>query len=373
MTISFEIIERGISNTYFLIGFFTTLYYWSQIVLTSKPVLTDQNWQTVERTRPFRLIKNIRLNGFLGFFLINLLLTIQLLSRWYISGHFPLSTLYESLLFLAWGVTIGYLIVEYTLDNEFIGMFIAPFILCLLAFTEFSLPGDLQQTKPLVPALQSNWLFMHVSVMILSYAALLIGSILSITYLIIYLITKEHKQDRADRLRGDGLAYMKPVGDKLPSTEFVSEFVSNSNTPMPTVGSPNSAQMVNEQMQNTFDILNLSAVQSVKNTRFSDFLRVFDNFAYRSIGIGFCFLTLGILSGAVWANETWGSYWSWDPKETWALITWLTFAVYLHVRLVYDWQGFKPASIASLGFLIIWICYLGVNLLGKGLHSYGFF
>lgn len=84
------------------------------------------------------------------------------------------------------------------------------------------------------------------------------------------------------------------------------------------------------------------------------------------------FLTLGILSGAVWANETWGTYWSWDPKETWALITWLTFAAYLHTRLLYGWQGVKPASIASLGFILVWVCYLGVNLLGKGLHSYGF-
>ena len=88
--------------------------------------------------------------------------------------------------------------------------------------------------------------------------------------------------------------------------------------------------------------------------------------------MGFCFLTLGILSGAVWANETWGSYWSWDPKETWALITWLIFAVYLHTRFIKGWEGAKPAWIASFGFIIIWICYLGVNLLGKGLHSYGF-
>ena len=90
------------------------------------------------------------------------------------------------------------------------------------------------------------------------------------------------------------------------------------------------------------------------------------------LSIGFCFLTLGILSGAVWANETWGSYWSWDPKETWALITWFTFAIYLHTRLLQGWEGIKPAWIASFGFVIIWVCYLGVNLLGKGLHSYGF-
>ena len=89
------------------------------------------------------------------------------------------------------------------------------------------------------------------------------------------------------------------------------------------------------------------------------------------MAFGFPLLTLGILSGSVWANEAWGSYWSWDPKETWAFITWLIFAFYLHTRLQYGWEGEKSAFVASFGFFIVWICYLGVNLLGKGLHSYG--
>jgi cytochrome c-type biogenesis protein CcsB len=96
-----------------------------------------------------------------------------------------------------------------------------------------------------------------------------------------------------------------------------------------------------------------------------------DHWSYRIIGLGFPLLTIGILYGAVWANEAWGSYWSWDPKETWALITWLIFAIYLHTRMNRGWQGRKSAIVASLRFLIIWICYLGVNSLGRGLHSYG--
>jgi cytochrome c-type biogenesis protein CcsB len=82
-------------------------------------------------------------------------------------------------------------------------------------------------------------------------------------------------------------------------------------------------------------------------------------------------LTLGIISGAVWANEAWGSYWSWDPKETWALITWIVFASYIHARLTKNWQGQKAAFLGALGFVVVWVCYLGVNFLGKGLHSYG--
>ena len=97
-----------------------------------------------------------------------------------------------------------------------------------------------------------------------------------------------------------------------------------------------------------------------------------DNLSYRILGLGFPLLTMGLLSGAIWANQTWGSYWSWDPKETWALITWFIFAIYFHTRLSKGWSGFKSALLASFGFIIIWICYLGVNLMGKGLHSYGF-
>jgi len=97
-----------------------------------------------------------------------------------------------------------------------------------------------------------------------------------------------------------------------------------------------------------------------------------DNLSYRFIGLGFALLTLGIISGAVWANSAWGSYWSWDPKETWAFITWLTYAIYLHLRISKGWYGKQSAFVAVFGFFVIWFCYLGVNLFGKGLHSYAF-
>jgi len=100
-------------------------------------------------------------------------------------------------------------------------------------------------------------------------------------------------------------------------------------------------------------------------------LETLDNLSYRIIGLGFPLLTTGIIAGAVWANEAWGAYWSWDPKETWALITWFVFAAYLHARITKSWQGKRPAILASIGFVVVWICYLGVNFLGKGLHSYG--
>lgn len=188
----------------------------------------------------------------------------------------------------------------------------------------------MHQIAPLIPALRSNWLMMHVSVMLLSYATLLSGSLLSISFLF--------------------LSWIQSVN----STSNSELALQNSNKQLNTI---------------------LSFFQISKKTMFFKFedLDNLDNLSYRLIGIGFSFLTIGILSGAVWANEAWGSYWSWDPKETWALIAWIAFAVYLHSRLVEGWRGEKPALIASLGFLILWICYLGVNLLGKGLHSYGWF
>jgi cytochrome c-type biogenesis protein CcsB len=98
-----------------------------------------------------------------------------------------------------------------------------------------------------------------------------------------------------------------------------------------------------------------------------------DSLSYRTITVGFLLLSVGIVSGAVWANEAWGSWWSWDPKETWALICWLVYAAYLHTRLSRGWQGRRPALVAVAGLVVICVCYIGVNLLGIGLHSYGWF
>ena len=93
-----------------------------------------------------------------------------------------------------------------------------------------------------------------------------------------------------------------------------------------------------------------------------------DSLSYRTITVGFLLLSVGLVSGAVWANEAWGSWWSWDPKETWALICWLVYAAYLHIRLIRGWQGRRPAVVAAVGLVVIAVCYIGVNLLGIGLQ-----
>ena len=99
--------------------------------------------------------------------------------------------------------------------------------------------------------------------------------------------------------------------------------------------------------------------------------RVLDDINYKAIMIGFPLLTLGIITGAAWANYAWGTYWSWDPKETWSLIVWFVYAAFLHARLTRGWVGRRAAWLSIIGFAATIFCYLGVNLLLSGLHSYG--
>jgi len=306
------------------------LYYWIKISFFSK-------------TYNFYL-------GFYGMFLTNISLSILLILRWINSGHLPLSNLYESLIFLTWSITLIQIIVQKTSGFDFLGILFCPLSLFIFGFASFSLPIEIQGITPLVPALQSNWLLMHVTVMILSYGTLLCGCVLSITYLFLNneinnLFTKIKKQVK---IFSNKNFFFNSSFSRTPVIENFSKFNAKDN-----------------------EIFFQTPELKSSNNTWQNFQFKLDNLSYRIIGIGFSFLTIGILSGAVWANETWGSYWSWDPKETWAFITWLIFAIYLHSRLNYGWQGKKPAIIASIGFLIIWICYLGVNLVGKGLHSYG--
>jgi len=100
-------------------------------------------------------------------------------------------------------------------------------------------------------------------------------------------------------------------------------------------------------------------------------IKVLDDLNYRAIMIGFPLLTLGIVTGAAWANYAWGTYWSWDPKETWSLIVWFVYAAFLHARITRGWVGRRAAILSVIGFAATIFCYLGVNLFLSGLHSYG--
>jgi len=256
----------------------------------------------------------------------NLALTAQLVLRWWDSGHFPISNLYESLCFLAWGCTLTQLLVERTWPSPLIPAAATPIGLGCVAFASFALPDQLQQASPLVPALRSSWLIMHVSVIMLSYAALLVGSLLSVA--VLFTERERPLALRSSSIGSGAFRQASPAG-ATATMALQAESIS-----------------ISEQL---------------------------DSLSYRTISVGFLLLTVGLVSGAVWANEAWGSWWSWDPKETWALICWLVYAAYLHTRLIRGWQGRRPALVASAGLVVIAVCYIGVNLLGIGLHSYGWF
>jgi cytochrome c-type biogenesis protein CcsB len=257
----------------------------------------------------------------------NLALTAQLVLRWWGSGHFPISNLYESLCFLAWACTLTQLLVERSWPSPLVPAASTPMGLGCVAFASFALPDQLQQASPLVPALRSSWLIMHVSVIMVSYAALLVGSLLSLA--VLFTDRGQRLELRSSSIGSGGFRRAQLAGGDGSMLELSSVAISTS-----------------EQL---------------------------DSLSYRTITVGFLLLTVGLVSGAVWANEAWGSWWSWDPKETWALICWLVYAAYLHTRLSRGWHGRRPALVAVAGLVVICVCYIGVNLLGIGLHSYGWF
>ena len=317
----FLLLKNSLDNATFLILLLAMLAYWLSIAFS-------------------KTFGKLQI-GYYATCLSNFLIITILGLRWFENGYFPLSNLYESLLFFTWGITAITIFVEYKTKLLLIGAVTTPLSMFVTAFATLSLPEGMQKAAPLVPALKSNWLMMHVSIMMLSYSTLIMGSLLSILFLVL--------------TRGKDV---KIQGNSIGSKTFL-----------------NTENEVSKMRDATIGILSLdSSIQvdiSNQGQRRLTLLESLDNLSYRIIGLGFPLLTIGIIAGAVWANEAWGSYWSWDPKETWALITWLVFAAYLHARITKSWQGKNPAVLASVGFVVVWICYLGVNFLGKGLHSYG--
>jgi cytochrome c-type biogenesis protein CcsB len=304
-------IQNFSSNIVFGVLLFATITYWTNLSLFSDSILLTKIGKT-------------------STLIANLLLFFILCSRWIVAGYFPLSNLYESLLFLTWLLLTIYLYIETKTKSKLIGSVLIPVALLISGFGNLTLSPEMQKASPLVPALQSNWLMMHVSMMLLSYGTLIIGSLLCILFLVI--------------------SRYKDIDLKI---------IDDSSLPLYNI------------MLDYYEAKLLSPSNEISELGKLKLLQSIDNWSYRIIGLGFPFLTIGIISGGVWANEAWGSYWSWDPKETWALITWLIFATYLHARITKGWEGKKTAILGGLGFFVIWICYLGVNFLGKGLHSYG--
>lgn len=226
--------------------------------------------------------------------------------RWSEAGHVPLSNQYESLIFMAWAVVLLYLCIEYKYKDKVRALGTVVVFLGFLSIAVASLlPYRMQAAEPLVPALQSYWLHIHVTTTFIGYAAFTLSFAVSIMYLL---------KSRAEVRVGSGGA---GVLSRFPESAFL------------------------------------------------------DDLSYRANAMGFPFLTMGIITGAIWANYAWGTYWSWDPKETWSLITWFIYAAYLHARITHGWRGKRSAYLSIIGYLSVIFTYFGVNFLLTGLHAYG--
>ena len=219
--------------------------------------------------------------------------TIGLSIRAVKAGHAPFTNLYESMLFFSWSMVVVGLYVERRYKTKIAGPIVVPMAFLATGYALLLSPQS-KGITPLMPALQSHWLEIHVITCFLAYAAFALAFGAGIIYLI-----KERNQKTQEKT-----------------------------------------------------------------------LTLLDELSYKTIALGVIFLTLGIITGAIWANYAWGSYWSWDPKETWALITWLIYMIYLHLRLRANFSGRRSAWLAVIGFVAVIFTYLGVNLLLSGLHSY---
>jgi cytochrome c-type biogenesis protein CcsB len=348
-------LQGKLDNISFAVLFATMLVYWVGAAFPKIPYLPALGSAGMA-------IANLCMAGLLG-------------ARWLEAGYFPISNLYESLFFLAWGITAMHLIAEKMSASRLVGVCTAPVAMGIAAFAALTLPSSMQLSEPLVPALKSNWLMMHVSVMMLSYATLMVGALLAIGFLI---VTRGQKIELSGSSFGNNAHRTNNYRIKGPEDFQVQPETTLADTTdnghKPPILSGNNGQGNTAVLEAIAPPSTTPQVESkpLSPQRLS-LAETLDNISYRIIGLGFPLLTIGIIAGAVWANEAWGSYWSWDPKETWALITWLVFAAYLHARITRGWQGRRPAILAATGFVVVWVCYLGVNLLGKGLHSYGWF
>jgi len=279
-------------------------------------------------------------------------LTAAIVARGFEANRFPLANLYESTLWFAWAIMGSYLILVRRLGQNQLG-WLAALTATMFFLYGSLLPGNQQQLTPLVPALVSYWRQIHVPPLIISYALFFTAGLASLVELWY-----------AGRLRSLILAVVTII---LAITAICLGTYTSIETgwlQLLFVGSsllgiffawqnlPKiAANKINEQKANTYDEISSKA-----------------------ISVGVPLLTFGVITGGLWANHAWGTYWSWDPKESMALVTWLSYAAYIHLRIHHELSAERLSLVSIIGLLLTLLTYLGFNSLGfGGLHSYGRF
>lgn len=331
------------------------------------------------------------------------------ITRWGATGHAPLSNMFEFT--TAFGMTLvgGFIIIYLLYRTPVLGMVVLPVALLIIAFASM-FPSEV---SPLIPALQTNWLAIHVSTVVIAEGVLAISAGAGLIYLLkVVDMNKKSKQ----RFWLEAMMYSLVIvlgfvvaNSYFTLTNYEAEFTyidkddneaSITYNMPPLVGMNQNTALTDGAMQPLFEtppIINAGKVTTmlwslifgtalywlirliarkriaaifkpfVKNVN----LQLMDEINYRAVIIGFPLFTLGALIFAmIWAQIAWSRFWGWDPKEVWALVTWLFYAAYLHLRLGKGWQGEKSAWLAVGGFAIIMFNLVAVNLIIAGLHSY---
>ena len=286
----------------------------------------------------------------------------------------PITNLYESLVFFAWCLILSNIILEHYYKVKAFGVFATMLAGMAIAFIDTT--GMSTDIQPILPALKSNWLLAHASLSFIAYAAFAISFIAAVLHLA---LSSERKLSPIYLFWTGTLSlFIFSMGGMLIDM-FVKISSGNRDiSPFVDLFKSSGALGVFILLVSFFAVWlfiwyfgnNISAL-AIKLGLAQNLL---EEITYKAVSIGFPIFTIGgLIFGAIWADKAWGHYWSWDPKETWSLITWLIYAFYLHGRYIRGWQGQKVTVVAVIGFLSTIFTYVGVNILLSGLHSYGSF
>lgn len=300
---------------------------------------------------------------------------IQRFKEMYVINHsimrsIPITNLYESLVFFVLCLVVGYLFIEWKYKNKTFGVLVSIIAGITIGLTDVL--GISKEVQPLVPALKSNWLLAHVTLSFISYAAFALSFITALLHVIMSSESKKSFQYIFSTTVLGLMVFMFfsiildiSMSSSPKSVKFFSSTLKNSSTLISLFSWAVLIGLIFLSWK--FGNIIAKILQNLKIT--PQFL---ENLTYKVIAFGFPIFTIGgLVFGAIWAEQAWGRYWGWDPKETWSLITWFVYAFYLHAKFIKGWRGTKTSMIAVVGFLVTVFTYLGVNLFLSGLHSYG--
>nr|CBA27536.1 hypothetical protein Csp_A02770 [Curvibacter putative symbiont of Hydra magnipapillata] len=280
--------------------------------------------------------------------------------RWYESyllgadiGHIPVSNLYEVFVMFCWMTAVFYLYFEAQYNTRALGAFVMLVVSAAVGFLLwYTVERQAQEIQPLVPALKSWWMKLHVPANFIGYGTFALAAMVAFAYLI---------KQQASETKWYRMAPLWLLGVVLCFE--------------PIVFRKSSVTGLSDYWAMYFGISALIVAgillgRKAIAAKLPDF-EVLDDVMYKSIAVGFAFFTIATVLGALWAAEAWGGYWSWDPKETWALIVWLNYAAWLHMRLMKGLRGTVAAWWALAGLAVTTFAFIGVNMFLSGLHSYG--